>query len=171
MWAFQGWREYGCFADLLTCACEHPRQMYLQLRGLCPGSHLDRFYVPRNKRGAGSVQLLGVKTSIIEYDEANLSWHLQEVSMNTTAISEAPFSSFAMGSQNWTIANDNKTCSTKGESYTRLLKLSGCLVGSFTCDDGQCIRGYQTNDSCIRRSDGHIDILISRCLQFDIYNC
>ena len=103
----------------------------------------------RNKKGSGQVELLGIETSMIKYIEATSTWQIEEVSKNTTAISEATFSSFALGSQNWTIANDNKTCSTKGESYTRLLKLSGCLVGSFTCDDGQCIRGYQTNDSCI----------------------
>ena len=46
---WKGWKEFGCFVpELFTCACQHPKQMYLQLRGLCPGSHFDRFYVPRN---------------------------------------------------------------------------------------------------------------------------
>ena len=49
------------------CACEHPDQMYLQLRGLCPDSNLDRFYVPRNQEGA--VILIGLKTSLISYDK------------------------------------------------------------------------------------------------------
>ena len=84
----------------------------------------------RNKKGSGQVELLGIETSMIKYIEAT----------STTAISEATFSSFALGSHNWTIANDNKTSSTKGESYSRRLKLTGCLVGNFTCDDGQCIR-------------------------------
>ena len=94
----------------------------------------------RNKKGSGQVELLGIETSMIKYIEATSTWQIEEVSKNTTAISEATFSSFALGSQNWTIANDNKTCSTKGESYRRRLKLTGCLVGNFTCDDGQCIR-------------------------------
>ena len=99
----------------------------------------------RNEEGSGSVQLLGIKTSVIKHN--GLSWQMEDsgwiVSKNTTAISEAPFSSFVLGSQNWTITNDNKTCSTKGESYRRRLKLTGCLVGNFTCDDGQCIRSYK----------------------------
>ena len=46
---FVGWREFVCFEGYaLTCACEHPKQMYLLLRGLCPGSYIDKFYVPRN---------------------------------------------------------------------------------------------------------------------------
>ena len=143
---WKGWKEFGCFVpELFTCACQHPKQMYLHLRGLCPGSHFDRFYVPRNEEGSGSVQLLGIKTSVIKHN--GLSWQMEDsgwiVSKNTTAISEAPFSSFVLGSQNWTITNDNKTCSTKGESYRRRLKLTGCLVGNFTCDDGQCIRSYK----------------------------
>ena len=51
----------------IVCACEHPNQMYLQLRGLCPDSNLDRFYVPRNQEGA--VILIGLKTSLISYDK------------------------------------------------------------------------------------------------------
>ena len=48
-WALQGWREYSCFVpDFMMCGCQHPNQMYLQLRGLCPGSHIDRFYAPRD---------------------------------------------------------------------------------------------------------------------------
>ena len=97
-------------------------------------------FFTRNKEGDGSVQLLGVKTSIIEYDGASLSWQIKEVYKNTSAISEALFSSFALGSQNWTITNDNFTCSTKGKPYNKRLKLTGCLVDSFTCDNGQCIR-------------------------------
>ena len=54
----------------IVCACEHPNQMYLQLRGLCPDSNLDRFYVPRNQEGA--VILIGLKTSLISYDKVDM---------------------------------------------------------------------------------------------------
>ena len=47
-WILMGWSQYSCFnPTLLTCACQHPQQMYLQLRGLCIGSFIDRFYIPR----------------------------------------------------------------------------------------------------------------------------
>ena len=54
----------------IVCACEHPNQMYLQLRGLCLDSNLDRFYVPRNQEGA--VILIGLKTSLISYDKVDM---------------------------------------------------------------------------------------------------
>ena len=55
------------------CACQHPGQMYLQLRGLCPDTNLDRFYVPRNKERSGALILIGLKTSLVDYDKADLS--------------------------------------------------------------------------------------------------
>ena len=55
------------------CACQHPGQMYLQLRGLCPDTNLDRFYVPRNKERSGALILIGLTTSLVAYDKADLS--------------------------------------------------------------------------------------------------
>ena len=141
-WKLQGWRQYICVVpEVFTCACQHPGQMYLQLRGLCPQSDIDRFYVPRNQRGA--VQIIGLMTTIIEFEKSTLSWKLTEHAKNTTAISKASLASFVLGSQNWTIVNDNIECSVEGEAYTKRLKLTGCQEDEFTCDDGQCIRGFK----------------------------
>ena len=49
----------------ITCACEHPGQMYLQLRGLCPESRLDRFYVPRNMRWSGLPVMVGLRSRAV----------------------------------------------------------------------------------------------------------
>ena len=59
---------------------------------------------------------------------------------NTTAISESSLESYVLGTHQWHIKEDNTECSKKGEPYTRLLKLTGCREGEFTCSDGQCIR-------------------------------
>ena len=75
------------------------------------------------------------------------------MSRNTTALSEAPFSSFALGSHNWVITNDNKVCSPRGESYIKHLKLTGCKVGEFTCSDGQCIKMDERCDQIIHCKD------------------
>ena len=53
---------------------------------------------------------------------------------------EAPFSSYALGAHSWQIEGDHPTCSPKGRPHSRLLKLTGCREGDFTCSDGQCIR-------------------------------
>ena len=135
-----GWLQYTCtMPGVLTCACQHPRQMYLKLRGLCPQSNIDRFYVPRNQRGA--VQFIGLMNSIMEFDKNTLSWKLTDHLKDTRAVSKASLASYVLGSQNWTIENDNVECSFEGEAYNKMLKLTGCQEQEFTCDDGQCIRG------------------------------
>ena len=77
-----------------------------------------------------------------------MGWKLKSDVQNTTAHSKAPLKSFVLGKHEWVITGDNMECSESGEPYTRLLKLSGCREGEFTCSDGQCIRGqtlmYQT---------------------------
>ena len=140
--AWKGWNDWQCKipkAHYIPCACEHPKQMYLQLRGLCPDSNIDRFYVPKNKKRSGAVQILGLDTTIIEYDKENVLWKLIEHSNNITASTSAPLATYVLGSHEWLIENDNIGCNN-GESYTTVLKLTGCREGEFTCSDGQCIR-------------------------------
>ena len=86
------------------------------------------------------MQLLGLDTSSIDFDKEMSLWKLTEHSANTTAVTKALHDTFALGSHEWTIKNDNTRCSTNGEPYKRVLKLSGCRDGEFTCSDGQCIR-------------------------------
>ena len=153
---WNGWTDWGCLqskvgSGKIVCACEHPEQMYLLLRGLCPDSNIDQFYVPRNKPRSGKVNLLGFTNTVIEYEGEMLGWKLRikGIFENTTARSKAPLSSYVLGTHEWLIEGDNAACSTMGEAYTRVLKLTGCREGEFTCSDGQCIRGqkliYQTS--------------------------
>ena len=140
-WA--AWRDYVCVADKVkpvTCACEHPGQMYLQLRGLCPLSSVDKYYVPRNKKKSGAVQLIGFRTSVIEYHREMNSWILTEFSRNTTGQTKASLHTYALGSHEWRLAGDHYECSEDGAPYSATLKLTGCTDGQFTCRDGQCIR-------------------------------
>ena len=138
-----GWINFPCqitASTPITCGCEHPGQMYLQLRGLCPDSNIDRFYVPRNKKRSGAMQIIGLETTIIEYDKILKLWEMNELSQNTSAIMKGSLDSYALGSHQWSIENDNEKCSENGEAYMRMLKLTGCREGEFTCNDGQCIR-------------------------------
>lgn len=61
-------------------------------------------------------------------------------SQNTSATNESPRSTYVLGAHEWYISDDNAGCSNKGEAYTKVLKLTGCTEGEFTCNDGQCIR-------------------------------
>ena len=139
---WNGWTDWQCQippAQPISCACEHPGQMYLQLRGLCPDTNLDKFFVPRNTK-QGSVHLIGLMTSIIEYDKHEIIWKMMEYSKNSSATTAAPYASYVLGKHEWLVENDNVECSSKGESYRMILKMTGCKNDEFTCSDGQCIR-------------------------------
>ena len=141
MW--NGWKDWLCQippAHPISCACEHPKQMYLQLRGLCPDSNIDRFYVPRNKKRSGSVILMGLDTTTIEYDTENMVWKLIEHSQNVTATTNAPLASYVLGSHEWLIQNDKRECNNRVEGSKKVKKMDGCQDNSYVCTNGQCIK-------------------------------
>ena len=141
MW--KGWRDWQCkvpLAHVLSCACEHPGQMYLQLRGLCPDSTIDKFYVPKNKKRTGTVHLLGLHTTTIEYDTANMVWKLIEHSQNVTATTDSALASYVLGSHEWMVENDKRECIKKVDSDNKVLEMSGCQDDKYSCTGGQCIR-------------------------------
>ena len=141
MW--NGWKPWLCKvpqAHVISCACEHPGQIYLQLRGLCPESTIDKFYVPKNKKRSGAVFLLGLHTTTIEYDTEKLLWKLVERSQNVIAKTDAPLASYVLGSHEWIIENDNKECNKKVNSYNKVLEMSECQDDKYSCTGGQCNR-------------------------------
>ena len=141
MW--NGWRDWQCKippGHVISCACEHPGQMYLQLRGLCPHSNIDRFYVPKNKKGSGAFMLLGLDTTTIEYSTANMVWKLVEHSQNVTATTAAPLASYVLGSQEWVVENDNRECNKKVDSNNKVFEMSGCQDDKYSCTGALCNR-------------------------------
>ena len=143
---WNGWSDWLCELQPnapVHCLCEHNHQMYLQLRGLCIVSFLDKYFVPSNKPGHGSTIFNGLRSTVIEYSEEDSVWTMTfhgKAIANTTAITDASRKSFLLGSHMWTITKDHKDCSVSGKPYTTILKLTGCGDGEFTCRDGQCIR-------------------------------
>ena len=84
----------------------------------------------------------------VEYDEKTG----RVVTVSVGAVSRATKVSY-VGKHNWTITGDTNECS-EGDSYTTLLKLTGCNPeGDFTCDDGQCIKMERRCDQ-VRDSHG-----------------
>ena len=140
---WNGWRDWQCKvppAHVLSCSCEHPGQMYLQLRGLCPDSGIDRFFVPRNKKRSGAVLLLGLHTTTIEYDTVNMIWKLVEHAQNITATTNAPLASYVLGSHEWMVENDKRECNNRVESSKKVMKMDGCKENAYVCTNGQCIK-------------------------------
>ena len=136
------------------CPCSFSERPILTLRGLCVDSNIDLLYLPQNNPGTGTITFYGLVRSIGHYK--NDQWRIETSFPNTTAATFAPSDTFLMGKQAnkrennenknkhdwnqvWTIEGDSVRCNN-GLSHTRSLKLTGCLDGEFTCDDGQCIK-------------------------------
>ena len=88
-----------------------------------------------------------------------MKWTFSDVVWNVTAFTNAPKDSFALGKWEWTVTGDSGNCHKgkillflflefflfrfPGQPYTTFLKLTGCLDGEFTCNDGECIQMEQ----------------------------
>ena len=155
--AWGGWQDWACnvnSANILQCPCESKDQMILTMRGLCPNSNIDKYFVPQNKQHDGKILFRGLFKTIIEYQKTDRLWHLKVVGFNseTVATSDASEHSFLLGMSEWTVTGDNVECN-KGLPYTTLLKLSGCKDTEFTCHDGQCIKMEERCDQIIHCRD------------------
>ena len=142
----------------IKCVCQHPRRIYLKLRGLCTTSNIDRYYSPGNQKLSGNFIMIGLKKTIIEFDRKSYTWNLQVIGIGqkTVASSKAPEISILLGTHLWTIEEDHKGCSDLGVSYSKFLKLAGCADDEYTCRDGQCISMAKRCDqvtNCRDKSD------------------
>ena len=128
--------------------------MFLTMRGLCPDSNIDKYFVPQNMEYDSQTLFRGLFKTIIEYDKANSVWHLKVLGVNsvTVATSDASEHSFLLGMSRWKVIGDNKLCN-KGMPYNTELKLSGCTETEFTCHDGQCIKMEERCDQIMHCRD------------------
>ena len=155
--AWGGWQDWECKVSRtnhLKCLCESQGQMFLTMRGLCPDSNIDKYFVPHNKENDGQTLFLGLFKTVIEYHEADNLWHLNVLGVNsmTVATSDATMHSFLLGKSKWTVTGDNVECN-RGMPYTAVLKLSGCKETEFTCHDGQCIKMEERCDQIMHCRD------------------
>ena len=142
------------------CSCQFPQHPFLTLRGLCKDSNIDQTYLPQNNPRTGRITYYGnVKTYTTFLKEDN-QWKMRMSLYNTTALSDAVSKRFMLGKQQWMVEGDSKKC-FKGKPYTAHLKLTGCKVGEFTCNDAQCI---QMEERC-----NQVEILNSKCCKVCIF--
>ena len=134
------WEEYQCeTSGAKGCICQPTRQPILQLKGVC-NKLLDNLYTTRQLQEDGdAVFLVGFKTSRIDYNHAEQKWVLTDA--KSAVVAEARASgelSYVLGKHEWIFTGDEYKCHG-GETYKTILKLSGCNVDEFTCNDGQCV--------------------------------
>ena len=124
------------------CQCQFPKNPVLRLRGLCSQTRLETHYTLQHIDKEDTVYR-GLTNSIINYEgdetESLGHWIVKSCSKDkcSTALSEASHRSYILGKQSWTITND--TCN-RGKTYTKDLKMTGCVDGQFTCDNGDCVK-------------------------------
>jgi hypothetical protein len=152
-----GWVDWECKASKaskIMCPCESKGQMFLTMRGLCPDSNIDQYFVPQNKDHDSQTMFHGLFKTTIKYHEDDQIWQLKVFGYNskTIATSQASKHSFLLGLSQWTVTGDNKLCN-RGMPYTTVLKLSGCKDTEFTCHDGQCVKMEERCDQIIHCRD------------------
>ena len=141
-WRRPGWLNWRCSAALsenIHCVCERRDQIYLTLRGLCPESNIDTYWVPRNDNTSKLIYV-GITSSQISFNYSANLWELSVVGKKERTVGRADtgFDSLMLGRTSWLIESDSPACNNR-RPYSATLKLSGCGEEEFTCSDGQCI--------------------------------
>ena len=116
------------------CVCQNKKQPELRLRGLCPKSNFDQYYILKNDEASGQMIYYGLKRTKVFYTEAMLKWTAEVLGTKeeTTATSKASKLSFLLGAHMWVIDKDSRDCH-RGEEYSKMLKFTGCEEDEFTC--------------------------------------
>ena len=141
------WMAKTCTRSWMMCPCQNQDvPALIHLRGLCPSSVLrtkypDKglLYTPtQHPSKPRQTSFVGGMSSKIHFHQEK--WRIEDTVHNATAETTASLEDYALGKQEWLITGDDINCQKKGENYSTFLKLTGCSVGEFTCDDGECVR-------------------------------
>ena len=140
-----------------SCPCTYNTLPRIHLRGFCPDTLVEheKYTVTQSATNPTNVFMVGLHSAKIQYDSSNGQWVYSDPRLNVTARSRASRNSFALGKHNWTVSGDKYLCS-KDKDYEIELKLTGCKVDEFTCNDGQCIKMEERCDQlpqCEDKSD------------------
>ena len=128
------------------CVCKYQEVPILILRGLCSKSVLDTHYTLYQKDLLG---FRGLEKTKVFYDENMSIWTVEVINKPSRAkIVVSSGYSLLLGAHTWQISNDSTDCNA-GEPYSRVLKLTGCAVGQFTCKDGQCVNMTERCDQLV----------------------
>ena len=107
----------------------------MTVRGLCSGSAFNtniKFSLNRD----GYVEYFGEKNSFIDFDYENNVWIMTSFPFpKAVAKAKSARHTLGLGSKTWVIQNDR--C---GKNHVeKVLKITSCTKGQFTCYDGSCL--------------------------------
>ena len=133
-----GFWDISCNAETYSyyCVCRYMKPPLLRLRGLCRKSYLDSHYTLYQGK---LLAFYGLHQTKIEYNQDTHAWQAVIIAYPTKAQTKVDTGlSVLLGRHLWKITNDSASCND-GEPYDRVLKMTGCEDGEFTCRDGQCV--------------------------------
>ena len=136
--------------DPIRCVCQFDKNPILKLRGLCKSSYIDTHYTLKYYAN-GTVIFLGLVGTEITYEK--YLWQLRVNLDDRKASTRATEHPFTMGKHEWTIESDSEKC-RDSNLQKRLLKMSGCSEGQFTCSNGDCIMMTERCDEMLNCKDG-----------------
>ena len=106
-----------------------------KIRGLCMNTALSFAYYPYSKIGFFS--WVSIDGTYIIYNSTAQMWQIAVADNNVRAESLAPYDSFLIGTQHWTMWN-SFTCYAEEAVQVRVV-LDLCSENDFSCDDGGCV--------------------------------
>ena len=140
------WYDTGC-GDRYCVVCENKERPIMEIRGLCEESKMRRLFTPNNEGEKGYLGYTGYSRCNIFYNTTTFEWmmlSLGEEERWSWATSKATRESALLGTHDWIIFNETRTCSGEFELHTRL-SFSSCNSTEFSCDNGICV---DMNDRC-----------------------
>jgi hypothetical protein len=143
--------EEGCF----LCKSGKPATK-LFVRGLCSNSKLDKTYMLK-RQADGLPVFIGQHTSSLYYDGDQERWlWIDKKDNKSFAFSAEKMESLLLGSNEFDFSNFRDNCVEPSRKNKKLIKITSCSEGSFTCDDGQCIDIEERCDqtpNCVDQTD------------------
>ena len=100
---------------------------------------------------------MGQHTSFLYYDGDQERWlWIDKKDNKSFAFSGEKMESLLLGSNQFDFSNFRDNCVEPSKNNERLIQITSCSEGSFTCDDGQCIYIEERCDqtpNCADQSD------------------
>ena len=138
------------------CICQFIKTPILTLRGLCKDSNIDTHYTMKYVNdGITYMGLYDTNINFFQNQSQKSQWMLTGNMKNAEAFTFSKESSYVLGKHSWTILNDSIECEQEGLN-TQQLKMSGCIEGEFTCNNGDCVDMTERCDQvldCADKSD------------------
>ena len=152
------------------CVIPEPvRRVYV--RGLCRESVFDTMY-HYNIREDGSPFFMGIHTSTIFYNYKEKQWNWVDRTDNMTlATSTTLEERLLLGLNRFDMSQvtDDK-CTDGREDKIMRIKLTTCVAGMFTCDDGECIDIEERCDQTPNCNDKSDENICNMLVREDNYN-